>query len=328
MISFILPIKNRTENLRNILLNSKNVFKNLKFEIIVIDASNKNIAKANKKITKKFGNVRYFRQKSTRITRGCFEVIKYVKYEIATFLYDDDIMGPEVHKIYKNFFKTKTYSMGTGIVIDKENKAYKFKKLKKNYIHKDVLLSNYFGLPLSKTDIRFKNTLSSPVSPICTCFTKTFLKEWKKKIKKFVKGNKFRNHYILDLDIGPDLITYLTNINNEEKKIDYFLPPSVRFSSHQDSISVIYGKNNLRIGYWLARISFLENEKIYNPKILNRIYTYLLFIGICLLLINIFNNFNRNNIFLEIIRLNKNKNCKFSLGYFLRILKILILKKE
>ena len=102
----------------------------------------------------------------------------------------------------------------------------------------------------------------------------------------------------------------------------------MRFSSHQDSISVIYGKNNLRIGYWLARISFLENEKIYNQKMLNRIYTYLLFIGICLLVINIFNNFNRNNIFLEILALKKNKKCIFSLSYLFKILKILVLKRE
>ena len=63
MISFILPIKNRSENLRKILLNSKKVFKNLKFEIIVIDASDKNIARANKEILKKFKNVKYFKQK-------------------------------------------------------------------------------------------------------------------------------------------------------------------------------------------------------------------------------------------------------------------------
>ena len=153
--------------------------------------------------------------------------------------------------------------------------------------------------------------MSSPVSPICTCFKKKFIFEWQKKIKKFVKGNKFRNFYLLELDIGPDLITYLTNINNEDRKIHFYLPPSVRFSSHENSISVIYGKNNLRIGYWLARISFLENEKVSNQKILNNIYTYLFFIGTCLLIINLLNNFNRNNIFLELLRLLKNKNYIF-----------------
>ena len=50
------------------------------------------------------------------------------------------------------------------------------------------------------------------------CFKKKFLLEWKKKIEKFVKNNQFRKYYLLDLDIGPDLITYLTNINNEKKK--------------------------------------------------------------------------------------------------------------
>ena len=47
MISFILPVKNRSKNLNKILLNSKKVFKNLKYEIIVIDASDKKISVGN-----------------------------------------------------------------------------------------------------------------------------------------------------------------------------------------------------------------------------------------------------------------------------------------
>ncbi len=326
MISFILPIKNRSENLIKILFNSKKVFRNLKFEILVIDASNDKNAKLNKKVASKYKNVRYFKQKSTRITRGCFEVLKYLKYDVVTFLYDDDIMGPYVFKIYKNFIEKNIFSMGTGIVLDQENKVFRFKKIKKIEIDKNVLLSNYFGLPLSKYDKRFLNILSSPVSPICTCFKKEFIFKWKKKINNFIKNNSFRSHYLLELDIGPDLITYLTNINNAENNIHYYLPPSVRFSSHQNSISIIYGKNNLRIGYWLARISFLENEKIYNKKMVSRIYTYLIFIGICLIVINIFNNFNRNNIFLELFKLRKNKNYVFSFSYLFKIIKILLFK--
>ena len=196
------------------------------------------------------------------------------------------------------------------------------KKLKKIEIDKNILLSNYFGLPLSKYDERFLNVLSSPVSPICTCFSKEFIFDWKKKINNFVKNSSFRTHYLLELDIGPDLITYLTNINKEENKIHYYLPPSVRFSSHQDSISIIYGKNNLRIGYWLARISFLENEEVYDKKMVNRIYTYLMFIGICLIVINIFNNFNRNNIFLELFKLRKTKTMIFHSVICLKLLRL------
>ena len=34
-----------------------------------------------------YRNVKYFIQKSTRITRGCFEILKYLKYDFVTFLY-------------------------------------------------------------------------------------------------------------------------------------------------------------------------------------------------------------------------------------------------
>ena len=97
----------------------------------MVDASSNKIAKLNQKIIKRYKNVRYFKQKSTRITRGCFEVLKYLKYDIVTFLYDDDIMGPYVFKIYKNFFKNKIFSMGTGIVLDQKFSKFKFNKLKK-----------------------------------------------------------------------------------------------------------------------------------------------------------------------------------------------------
>ena len=153
------------------------------------------IIKENKNIIKKFTNVRYFKQTSTRITRGCFEVLKYLKYDFVTFLYDDDIMGPYVYKIYKNFIKKKTFSMGTGIVLEQENSIYKFKKIKKIEIDKNTLLTNYFGNPLSKSDKRFKNILSSPVSPICTCFKKKFIFEWQKKIRNFVKIKVVSNYF-------------------------------------------------------------------------------------------------------------------------------------
>ena len=257
MISFILPIKNRFENLEKILSNCKAVFKKLKYEIVIIDASNTEIARKNKVLVNNFKNIKYFKQKSTRITRGCFEALKHLKYDNVTFLYDDDVMGPYVYQIYKNFVKSGIFSMGTGIVLEQDNTKYKFKKIKKFRISKKNLLINYYGQPLSKIDTRFNNFISSPASPICTCFKKKYLYDWKDKIFRFTKNNNFRNHYLLVKDIGPDLIAYLTNIINSEKKIYYYLPPSVRFSSHDESISIIYGKNNLRIGYWLARISIL-----------------------------------------------------------------------
>ena len=52
MISFILPIKSRPENLSKILINSNKVFKKIKFEIIVVDASSNKIAKLNQKSLK------------------------------------------------------------------------------------------------------------------------------------------------------------------------------------------------------------------------------------------------------------------------------------
>ena len=48
MISFILPIKNRHENLVRLIKNCKVVFKNINYEIVIVDASSNLISKKNK----------------------------------------------------------------------------------------------------------------------------------------------------------------------------------------------------------------------------------------------------------------------------------------
>ena len=84
MISFILPIKNRHENLVRLIKNCKVVFKNINYEIVIVDASSNLISKKNKFFLKKYKNIKYFKQKSKRITRGCFEVIKHLSQKLCS----------------------------------------------------------------------------------------------------------------------------------------------------------------------------------------------------------------------------------------------------
>ena len=322
-LTFIVPIKNRPKQLKRLLNNCKKVFyKKIKYNLIIIDASNSENQKKNNKILKKNKNYKIIIQKNRGITIGCFKAIPHVKTHYCTFLYDDDELGKYLHLLFKDNLKgNDIFSMGTGTVQD-INKKIKFKSIKPIILTKEKALLNYFGTPLSKTNREFKGMLSSPVSPISTCFKSKYLYSWKKHILKFVKNNKFRNYFLLEKDIGPDLIIYLHNILHSNSVVNFFTPHVVKFSSHPDSISIIYGVNNLRIGYWLARISVLDDNFLKKTIDKNYLYTYVILVGYYLLFTNINNIFFFKNILDELFKLHMMTKLKFSFKYMFLILKI------
>ena len=285
-ITFLLPIKNRPKELYRLLINCKKVFYNLNYYFLVIDASNQINHHKNLKIIKKYKNIKIIKQKTKGIQKGCLEGIKYVKTKHASFLYDDDIMGNYITKIYKsNFSQNNIFSFGCGIVRDIDEKVT-FKNLSSILIKKEDIISYYFGNNIKK---EFKNKIldseiTLPVSPICTSFKTTFLYKWEKVLNNFVNKNSFRNYFFFKKEVGPDLLTFLLSIDESKKKIKFFFPFSVKFSSHPNSISVIYGNSFLRIGYWLARICYFQYNTSINTKNRNNAYTYLITVGFLILI--------------------------------------------
>lgn len=311
-ITFILPTKNRTNQLKNFFKYHKNILKNISHNFLIIDASNDKNHYENIKNLKKFKNIKFVRQFTKGIQRGCIEAIPYIKTKYSTFLYDDDYLGKYVVDIYKSNIKNKNiFSLGCGIIQD-INKNVIFKKIKYSNIDKQEMLSAYYGKKLS---IMGKDIL--PVSPICTSFDTKFLKKWKHSLLKFVKKNPFREFFFFKKDIGPDMLIYLMLISNSKTIIRFFTPYSVKFSSHPDSISIIYGNSYLRIGYWLARICYFQNDKSMNKRTKNESYTYLVIIGMILIISNLFNFYILKNIIIELFKLLKLNN-NFSFSYFVK----------
>jgi len=328
-LTFIIPIKNRPKHLEKFIKNISKVLLN-KFlcQLIFIDASDTLNQKKNFDILKKVKNCKILKQKNKGITIGCFQAIPYVKSKFVTFLYDDDELGKYLHLVYKENIKNdELFSMGTGSV-QPINKRFNFQKIKKISLNKEKVLLNYFGTPLSKTNNKFQKLLSAPVSPISTCFKSKYLIKWKKHILNFVKNNEFRKYFIIKKDIGPDLIIYLYNILNSKEYVNFFTPSVVKFSSHVDSISIIYGANNLRIGYWLAKLSILENEKKYDINDKNYMYTYMIISGYFLLFTNLNNWFFLKNICRELIKLHKNYYLKINFRYLFLILNVWFFKRK
>ena len=111
------------------------------------------------------------------------------------------------------------------------------------------------------------------------------------------------------------MLIYLMQLNSSKKKAKFFYPYSVKFSSHKNSISVIYGNSFLRIGYWLARVCFFNISKFKDNDLKNEHYSYLITIGIYLIFLNLFNFYYFKNICNEVLRLIKLPH-KFSAKFF------------
>jgi len=316
-ITFVLPTKNRTIQLQKFFKYHSKILNKIPHDFLIVDASNNINHLKNLKNLKLYKNVKVFRQKTKGIQMGCIEAIPYIKTTHLTFLYDDDYLGPNIIEIYKkNLTNAAIFSLGCGIVEDIKKKV-KFNNLKYIEFDKNDILSCYYGSNFKKK-LNLKSVYSNnflPVSPICTSFETKFLFQWKKILMRFTKKNDFRKFFFFEKDVGPDMLIYLMQIQSSKNVVNFFYPYSVKFSSHSDSISIIYGNAFLRIGYWLSRICFFKNNNFRNKNIQNNHFSYLIIIGIILIISNLNNYYYLTNICNEVIKLLKTKN-KFSYKFF------------
>lgn len=316
-ITFILPTKDRVNQLKKFFKYHSKILIKIPHNFLIVDASNDRNHLKNLKTLKLYKNIKIFRQKTKGIQMGCIEAIPYIKTKYSTFLYDDDYLGKNITEIYKkNISSPHIFSLGCGIVKDIKKKV-KFEKLNYVVFNKYDVLSCYYGSNFKKK-LRHESIYSNnvlPVSPICTSFETKFLLKWKKILMGFTKKNNFRKFFFFKKDVGPDMLIYLMKLQSSKTNVNFFYPYSVKFSSHSESISIIYGNPFLRIGYWLSRICFLNNEKFKKKDLQNNYYTYLIIIGIILIISNLNNYYYFKNICNEVFRLLETKN-KFSYKYF------------
>jgi len=312
-ISFIVLTKDRPDTIKNFLKNHEFLLNKLDSQFIIIDGSKKNNLLKNKIIIKRYKKIKFYKQKSKGFMNGCFESIKYVNSKYCTFLYDDDLLSNEIIKVFKNSIASN-FSMGFGIVenlgINSSQNKNHFKKITFESYNSEDLILGYYGK-------KIRNISFMPVSPICMIFKTNFLNYWKKYILKFCKKSKFRKLFLLKKNIGPDLILYLLQIL-KNKSIKISNPFVAKFNAHDASMSLLLGKNNLQIGYWLAKKSIFDNHLLYDKKVILKVYNFLYLSGYFILVKNIFLKiFGKENYYFEfskeLTNLKKHKNAEFNL---------------
>jgi glycosyltransferase involved in cell wall biosynthesis len=203
-----------------------------------------------------------------------------VNTKYATFMYDDDILSPDFHKLFEAMLThKKDFVMGYAS-IHNVDEIYPFKPVEEfELCTKYDLALEYFGYD------RNAHRFVLPVSPICCIVTTEHLKKWVQFTQDYAKGAAIRQYYMIERNIGPDIILYLSAILREEKTALVTSTVVGQLSAHPDSMSVGYGDRHLITGYWFGKAwAFEEICRQGNKAAAARCAAFLLTLGGVMLL--------------------------------------------
>jgi len=221
-------------------------------KIVIIDGNEDDRVKNFLKINNYIENIKIVKQKKGKFVRACLIAIDNLETDYFTFMHDDDFISPYFYKLINFAVKNQTSVIGNGIVIPKNNDEFLFSKIDNlNKINSKNLLNNYFCS--KKISNKFL-----PANPACSVFKKEVAYIWISVIKEIVK-DRFLSYYFFYKNIGQDLLLYLISLSIQ-KDIFYYENYTCQFSSHEDSMSVNFGSNNLGVGYWLAKKVYTRFE--------------------------------------------------------------------
>jgi len=308
-ITFILPTINRKNFVTRAIdscLAINEHSQNIKSKVLVLDGFSDD--GAWEIMNTKYQNNKNVKLKQFERNLGFQETafigLKLVDTEYCTYMYNDDILSPYYWKLAHKLKKSnQTFIMGYG-KNQEISKIIDFKDPIFKLIYSKEILLNYFGY------FNSLNYSSLPVSPV-PCLSKTSnLINWEKEVRDFVKVSNFRKELMLKKNIGPDLILYFYNLMIQNDKIVFCNSTVAQLSFHNKSMSIIYGKQPLSTGYWLARVWYFEkylNNNEINKSYSSKLSAYLIVSGFYIFLLNlIFLNFSQSiNVLSEILKIVK-----------------------
>lgn len=191
-------------------------------------------------------------QAGTGFQRTAFAGALEVQTEYVTFMYNDDVLSPYYHLLLRRMIDGRhSFIMGYGGTHPIDG-VYPFVEPSIASVDKQRLLAAYFG------DLKALDYYGMPVSPICLIMRTEHLQEWVEGIWNWVGDSSFRRWFMIEKNVGPDIILYLWGILRQETTVELARNVVGQFSEHPDSMSVQYGVDPLTTGYWIGRIWAFE----------------------------------------------------------------------
>jgi glycosyltransferase involved in cell wall biosynthesis len=168
----------------------------------------------------------------------------------ATFMYSDDVLSPYFFRLIETMADhNASISMGYGKRV-REEEAWEFSEIADiEMVPAEKIILSYYG----RADLLGGKAL--PVSPVCCIVKVDILKQWVHYISEFTKKNKLRQHAMVRLAGGQDLIVYLAALIDNTDFAFFANEYVAQLTETRKSITTTGNKEvQLLVGYWLARI--------------------------------------------------------------------------
>ena len=232
-------------------------------KVVIVDGNKTNLIDQSINKLKHFEDkIKIIKQKKGKFMRSCILGVQELKTNYFTFMYDDDLLHKDFQKLIKIAAKEKCFVFSNGAGNLKKNIPLDFTNTNIHHFKSEEIKDHFINYK------KFKDRYF-PVTPICSVFSSQILEEWLELIQLSLKKRIFA-YYLMKKNIGPDLLLYLLSVLRN-KKIIYVNLNIAQFTAHKNSMTVVYGQSNCRIGYWLARKLILEkyNKEFKKNKIFN-----------------------------------------------------------
>ena len=123
------------------------------------------------------------------------------------------------------------------------------------------------------------------VSPVCSLFDSKIVREWMQHVERFCHTTALRERLMWRSAIGPDLMLYLSALTPGTPHVAVVRTYTAQFSEHPGSITISSNDWNLKTGYWLAKLWYLEEfHRIEQRKVVGEYWGSIFIMGCFLLL--------------------------------------------
>lgn len=186
---------------------------------------------------------------------ACFFGVQGIDTDLATFMYSDDVLSPEFARLAEALADDpeSPLALGYGRQAAEAERLVFPAPLRIRAVDSEQVLQAFFGRP-DRLEGR-----SLPVSPVCCLVRADALRAWAAHVRRFVSGSDLRQHAMIRLAGGQDLLVYLVALLEgcgQARLADGVL---AQLTASENSITKTGNRaGQLLAGYWLARVWGLE----------------------------------------------------------------------
>lgn len=182
---------------------------------------------------------------------ACFFGVERLDTELATFMYSDDVLSPEIGSLAEALSDQPDAALALGYGQQAgENDRVAFRRgLDIRNVPAAAVMDAFYGR-VDRLDGR-----SLPVSPVCCVVRADTMRSWAGHVGDFVGDSALRHHAMIRLAGGQDLMVYLNAILESGGRV--LVADGVVAQLTASKVSITNAGNlagQLLMGYWLARV--------------------------------------------------------------------------